>query len=94
MAMSTRRISCGESIPRHSVSRSLLTVMIWSATGMYCIEFLQHLLREMPTKLIVIWDGSPIHRRTEVKPFVGNVGEDRLVVVQLPPYAPALNPVE
>ena len=65
-----------------------------SLNGMHSIEFLQHVLREIPTRLLVLWDGSPIHRRTEVSAFVREVGEDRLVVEPLPPYAPDLNPVE
>jgi len=26
------------------------------------VRFLKHLLRQIPAKLLVIWDGSPIHR--------------------------------
>jgi transposase len=42
-------------------------------------------------RLLVIWDGSPIHRRGGVKDFVtGTRGEVRLEA--LPSYAPDLNP--
>ena len=34
------------------------------------IEFLVHLLRVAGERLLVIWDGSPIHRRVEVEDFV------------------------
>ena len=41
-----------------------------SLNGLHCIEFLLHLLRVAGERLLVIWDGSPIHRRVEVKEFV------------------------
>ena len=57
------------------------------------IEFLEVLLRHLPGKLLVIWDGAPIHRSALVRDFVtGTAG--RLVVERLPAYAPELNPVE
>src|SRR3954452_23039999 len=41
-----------------------------SLNGPHSIEFLLHLLRVAGERLLVIWDGSPIHRRAEVKEFV------------------------
>jgi hypothetical protein len=38
--------------------------------GLHSIEFLVHLGRLAGDRLLVIWDGSPIHRRVEVKEFV------------------------
>jgi transposase len=62
-----------------------------SLNGLHCIEFLVHLLRVAGERLLVIWDGSPIHRRAEVKEFVsGTRGGVRLEA--LPGYAPDLNP--
>jgi transposase len=55
---------------------------------------LEHLLRQIGGSLLVIWDGSPIHRRRAVKDFIAGVGRARLVVEALPAYAPDLNPVE
>ena len=63
-------------------------------TGLHCITFLKRLLRAVPRRLLVIWDGSPIHRRRAVTNFVKEVGDSRLVVEFLPGYAPELNPVE
>lgn len=63
-------------------------------TGLHCITFLRRLLRAVSRKLLVIWDGSPIHRRRAVTNFIKEVGESRLVVEFLPGYAPELNPVE
>jgi hypothetical protein len=42
----------------------------------------------------VVRDRSPIHRRAEVTTFIAGVGQKRLWVEQVPPYAPDLNPVE
>ena len=41
-----------------------------SLNGRHSIECLLHLLRVAGRQLLVIWDGSPIHRRAEVKEFV------------------------
>ncbi len=41
-----------------------------SLNGLHSIEFLTHLLRVAGPRLLVIWDGSPIHRRAEVQEFV------------------------
>jgi transposase len=64
-----------------------------SLNGLHRIEFLVHLGRLAGDRLLVIWDGSPIHRRAEVKAFVAEAG-DALRVEALPAYAPDLNPVE
>ena len=62
-----------------------------SLNGLHCIEFLLHLLRVAGERLLVIWDGSPIHRRAEVKEFVASV-RGRVWLEALPGYAPDLNP--
>jgi transposase len=62
-----------------------------SLNGLHCIEFLQHLLRVAGERLLVIWDGSPIHRRTEVKEFVAST-RGGVWLEALPGYAPDLNP--
>jgi transposase len=64
-----------------------------SLNGLHTIEFLIHLGRLGADRLLVVWDGSPIHRRAEVRAFVGEAG-DAIQVEPLPPYAPDLNPVE
>jgi transposase len=62
-----------------------------SLNGLHSIEFLQHLQRVAGPRLLVIWDGSPIHRRTEVKDFVSGT-HGKVWVEALPGYAPDLNP--
>jgi transposase len=62
-----------------------------SLNGSHSIEFLIHLRRVAGDRLLVIWDGSPIHRRSAVREFVsGTSGKIR--VEALPGYAPDLNP--
>jgi transposase len=58
------------------------------------VRFLQLLLREIPGKLLVIWDGAPIHRGQPVKDFLTKGGAKRIHLERLPAYAPELNPQE
>lgn len=62
-----------------------------SLNGSHSVEFLVHLQRVADEWLLVLWDGSPIHRRILVREFVsGTHGKVRLEM--LPGYAPDLNP--
>jgi transposase len=59
------------------------------------VRFLEHALRQISGKLLVIWDGSPIHRGQAVKDFLASEAASwRLQLEQLPGYAPDLNPDE
>ena len=60
-------------------------------TGLHTTEFLTHLIRHVGSRLLVIWDGSPIHRRVAVKEFVAGT-RGKVWLEALPPYAPDLNP--
>jgi transposase len=62
-----------------------------SLNGLHTVAFLQHLLRVAGERLLVIWDGSPIHRRAAVKDFVAGT-RGKVWVEALPGYAPDLNP--
>ena len=62
-----------------------------SLNGLHSIEFLLHLGRVAGRRLLVIWDGSPIHRRAEVQEFVANT-RGAVWLESLPGYAPDLNP--
>jgi transposase len=64
-----------------------------SLTGRQSIRFLEHLPRAAGDRLLVIWGGSPIHRRAGVHRFVARM-QGRVCVEALPGYAPDLNPVE
>ncbi len=58
------------------------------------VDFLEHLLCQIPGKLLVIWDGAPIHRSKVIKKFLAEGAASRLRLERLPPYAPDLNPDE
>jgi transposase len=62
-----------------------------SLNGLHTVEFLVHLRRVANKRLLVIWDGSPIHRRTEVKEFVADT-QGQVRIEPLPGYAPDLDP--
>jgi transposase len=62
--------------------------------GPAIVAFLQQLLRQIPGKLLVIWDGAPIHRCRPVKEFLAAGAAARLWLERLPGYAPDLNPDE
>lgn len=63
-------------------------------TGTESVCFLKQVHRQLGTKLLVIWDGSPIHRSAEVKSFLAEGGTRSIRLEPLPPYAPDLNPDE
>ena len=58
------------------------------------VRFLRLLLRKIAGKLLLIWDGAPIHRGQPIKDFLARGAATRIHLEQLPGYAPDLNPVE
>jgi transposase len=56
------------------------------------VRFLRVLLRKVRGRLLVIWDGSPIHRGQPIKDFLRAGAARRVHLEQLPGYAPELNP--
>src|SRR4051794_15787005 len=74
--------------------RLLLQVRERSLRGPDMVRFLQHLLRHIPGRLLVIWDGAPIHRAQVVKDFLAHGGAAHIWLERLPAYAPELNPDE
>src|SRR5215210_4171524 len=65
-----------------------------SFKGEDVVRFLKHLMHHIPGKLLIIWDGSPIHRSRTVKDFLASGASSRVQLEQLPGYAPDLNPDE
>ena len=58
------------------------------------VEFLKALHRHLKgARLLVIWDGAPIHRSRVVSAFIASTNGG-IAVDRLPAYAPELNPVE
>jgi transposase len=63
-------------------------------TSSESVEFLKHLLVQTGKKLLVIWDGSPIHRWGEAREYLAAEGVRRIQVEALPGYAPDLSPLD
>ncbi len=63
-----------------------------SLDGLHTVQFLEHLVRHLGGRLLVIWDGSPIHRRAAVQRFLACPRGKAIQVERLPGYAPDLNP--
>lgn len=57
------------------------------------LNFLSHLRRQMRGKLLIIWDGLPIHRSRKLQRFLERQ-RGRMLLARLPAYAPELNPTE
>jgi transposase len=58
------------------------------------VAFLEHLLREVSGRMIIIWDGAPTRPSHAIKEFLANGAAQRVHVERLPAYAPELNPGE
>jgi transposase len=56
------------------------------------VAFFEHVLREVPGRMVIIWDGAPIHRSHTIQEFLANGAARRLHLERLPAYAPELNP--
>jgi len=57
--------------------------------GEQVVDFLSHLMRHLPGKLLIVWDGLS----GRVEEFLGRQ-KGRVWLERLPAYAPELNPVE
>jgi transposase len=55
--------------------------------------FLAVLLREIPERIIVVWDGGNMHKGNPIREAVERF-QPRLHLEKLPSYAPKINPVE
>jgi transposase len=64
----------------------------------YCgedvVRFLDHLLRHISGKVLVLWDGASIHRCQAVKDYLAEGAAARIHLERFPSYAPELNPDE
>jgi len=63
-------------------------------TSTESIAFLGQVRRLVRSDLLVVWDGSPIHRSHEIKAFLAGGGSQFMHLEKLPAYAPELNPDE
>jgi hypothetical protein len=55
------------------------------------VLFLKHALGQIPGKVLIIWESSPIQRSKAVKEFLKRGAAERIRLEQLPAYAPDLN---
>ena len=62
--------------------------------GTDTVSFLRHLLAHVAGKILVLWDGCPIHRSKEVKKFLLEEANGRVWLERIPGYSPDLNPDE
>ena len=74
--------------------RVLMKIQDHAFTGVDCVEFLKHILRQVKGNVIVIWDGASIHQGKAVREYLRSGASRRLRLIRLPAYAPELNPVE
>jgi transposase len=58
------------------------------------VAVLEHLRREVPGRMVIIWDGSPLHRSRTIQQFLSHGASQRLHLERLPAYAPELHPDE
>ena len=58
------------------------------------IEFLEQLQQQIVGKLLIIWDGAPIHRSRVIKEYLAAGAATRIHLERFPGYAPELNPDE
>jgi transposase len=74
--------------------RLFLQMQEQAYTAERVVGFLRVLLRKIRGKVLVIWDGSPIHKGQPIKDFLAAGAAKRLHLERLPGYAPDLNPDE
>jgi transposase len=81
-----------------SPRRDRLGLYCRTLPGGYCdswhvAAFLEAMLRDLPGRFVVVWDGGPMHKGDPIGDLVDHFS-DRLSLEKLPPYAPMLNPIE
>jgi transposase len=58
------------------------------------VAFLEHLRREVWGRMVLSWDGAPIHHNHRIQEFLAPGAAQRLPRERLPGYAPELHPGE
>jgi transposase len=74
--------------------RLFLQVQEAAYTAEAVVGFVRQLLRQICGKVLVIWDGSPIHKGQPIKDYLAAGAAKQLHLERLPGYAPDLNPAE
>ena len=68
----------------------LLQVHKHAIRSVDCVRFLKHLVRHLG-RVLVIWDGAPIHRGPAVRKYLATEAKGKVHLECLPGYAPDLN---
>jgi transposase len=58
------------------------------------VKFLESILAVIKGKVLIIWDGGPIHKGDVIKEWLADGAAKRVQLERLPAYAPELNPDE
>lgn len=61
-------------------------------TSEHGVAFVGHLQRHLGRRLLIVWDGSPIHRWGAIREFLSSERAKGIHLERLPGYAPDLNP--
>src|SRR4051812_17789354 len=59
----------------------------------YVTAFLEAMLRDLEGRVVVVWDGGPMHKGDPIRRLADHFA-GRLCLEALPPWAPMLNPTE
>ena len=76
-----------------ATGRLLARMQDHAFNGADIVRLLHQLVQWLGWRLLVIWDGAPIHHDKHVKAFLAAT-RGAVLVAQLPGYAPDLNPDE
>jgi transposase len=76
-----------------TTGRLLARIQDHAFNGIDIVRFLKQLVQWLGSRLLVIWDGAPIHHDQHVKAFLAQT-PGAVNLAQLPGYAPDLNPDE
>jgi len=93
VATNTTKGSCNESLESFD-ERLYFQVHTPAIRSADVVGFLRHLMRHIPGKLLVVWDGAPIHRGKVVKQFLAAGAARRIHLERFPGYAPETDPQE
>lgn len=93
-AIGCRAVTTNESFDERLDERLYFQVHEHAIKSAEVVAFLRHLLRHIPGKLLVVWDGAPIHRGSIVKQFLAAGAARRIHLEQFPGYAPEADPEE
>ena len=63
----------------------------WYLNSVRTAAFVERLLRRLPGRMLIVWDGGGMHKGDPIRELVARA-VPRLHLERLPPYAPILTP--